>query len=117
MPRDLRLASSDQRSGRPALGASTAHGRVAYGALTDGGQEQILGSSKSQGWTVRDYVTDGQTRDVNPSATGHQLHFTSILPGGTDQKLYSAVVNGVTYSSPAAEVAYYRTRREELRGL
>jgi hypothetical protein len=72
-----------------------------HGALSDGGQEQILGSSKSQAWTVRDYVTDGQTRDVNPSATcdgdgqvhilferifvpnqNHQVYYITAAPEG-----------------------------------
>jgi hypothetical protein len=47
-----------------------------HGALEENGQEQILGSSSAQGWTVRDFVTDGFSRDVNPSATcdDGQLH-------------------------------------------
>jgi len=39
--------------------------------------------------------------------TGCRVWFTSVLPGGDDSKLYTATVNGVTYSSEAAEVAYF----------
>jgi hypothetical protein len=52
-------------------------------------------------------VTDANGFNVNAPATLHTLQFTSVLPGGTDQNLYTAVVNGLTYTSRAAEVAYF----------
>lgn len=40
--------------------------------------------------------------------TGCRMWFTSVLPGGTDDNLYSAIVNGNTVlTSEAAEVAYF----------
>lgn len=35
------------------------------------------------------------------------VQFTSILPGGADQNLYATTVGGITYTSPAAEIAYF----------
>lgn len=40
-------------------------------------------------------------------AINHQLHFTSILPGGSDQNLYTVKTATGTYTSRAAEVAYF----------
>lgn len=40
-------------------------------------------------------------------AVNHQLHFTSVLPGGQSDKVYSATIAGTTYTSPAAEIAYF----------
>jgi prepilin-type N-terminal cleavage/methylation domain-containing protein len=39
------------------------------------------------------------------TATNHALHFTAIHPGGVDQ--FSALVNNFTYTSRAAEIAYF----------
>jgi prepilin-type N-terminal cleavage/methylation domain-containing protein len=54
-------------------------------------------------------VFDADNIAVN-IATGHQLQFTSILPGGTDSNQFSAlspVTGGVPYSARAAEIAYF----------
>src|SRR5439155_10663847 len=53
--------------------------------------------------------SEGKDQDglLSYQATNHQLHFTTILPGGTDQNQYSATVAGVTYTSRAAEIAYF----------
>jgi hypothetical protein len=51
-------------------------------------------------------VTDANGFNVNVPAQ-HVLQFTSVLPGGTDQNLYTTVLNGVTYTSRAAEIAYF----------
>jgi hypothetical protein len=64
-----------------------------HGALEEGGQEQILGSSSTQNWTVRDIVTDGLTRDVNPSVTcddDGQLHilFERIFVANQNHQVY-----------------------------
>lgn len=40
-------------------------------------------------------------------AENHHLHFTSILPGGNDQNLYTVKGANGAYSSRAAEVAYF----------
>ena len=40
-------------------------------------------------------------------ATNHQLHFTSILPGGTEQDMYVANGTNDTLFSRAAEVCYF----------
>lgn len=39
------------------------------------------------------------------TATNHALHFTAIHPGGMDQ--FSAMVNNTSYTSRAAEIAYF----------
>jgi hypothetical protein len=63
-----------------------------HGALSEGGQEQILGSNSTQNWAVRDFVTDGQTRDVNPSVTcdDGQLHilFERIFVANQNHQVY-----------------------------
>ena len=44
------------------------------------------------------------------TATTCALHFTSVLPA-TERNLYTAkVANGVTYTSRAAEIAYFLRR-------
>jgi hypothetical protein len=40
-------------------------------------------------------------------AENHQLHFTSVLPGGSDQNLFTVRTAAGTFSSPAAEIAYF----------
>jgi type II secretory pathway pseudopilin PulG len=59
-------------------------------------------------------VTDDQgIQSTRADATnGHLLHFTSILPGGSDENLFSATVSPpvgqpMFYTSPAAEIAYF----------
>lgn len=63
-----------------------------HGALSEGGQEQILGSTSAHNWAVRDFVTDGQTRDVNPSVTcdDGQLHilFERIFVANQNHQVY-----------------------------
>jgi hypothetical protein len=39
------------------------------------------------------------------TATNHALHFTAVHPGGLDQ--FSAMVNNTSYTSRAAEIAYF----------
>lgn len=41
------------------------------------------------------------------TATNHLLHFTSILPGTSDDELFTATVGGGIYRSRAAEIAYF----------
>jgi type II secretory pathway component PulJ len=52
---------------------------------------------------------EGRDQDnlLSTRATDHYLHFTSVLPGGTEQNLYTANVGDVVYTSPAAELAYF----------
>jgi prepilin-type N-terminal cleavage/methylation domain-containing protein len=52
-------------------------------------------------------TTDAQGFTINAPATGHQLHFTAVLTGGTDANQFSALSGGATYTSRAAEVAYF----------
>src|SRR5581483_5233059 len=45
---------------------------------------------------------------INTAAPlNHVLHFTAILPGGSDQSQFSALVGGNAYTSRAAEIAYF----------
>lgn len=66
-------------------------------------------------------VYEGTDQDGNDAsrATAHLMHFTSVLPGGIDQNVYSATVAGVVpvtptnprgealFTSPAAEIALF----------
>lgn len=45
--------------------------------------------------------------NITAPATNHVLHFTSIMPLGTDVSSFTATVGGTTYSSQAAEIAYF----------
>lgn len=52
--------------------------------------------------------TDGEGFGIHWPAKNHALHFTSVMRGGIDQNLFTVIANnGVTYTSPAAEIAYY----------
>jgi type II secretory pathway pseudopilin PulG len=52
-------------------------------------------------------MADAQNFNVNRPATNHQLHFTTILPGGTEQNSFMIGSGGSMYGSPAAEIAYF----------
>jgi hypothetical protein len=52
-------------------------------------------------------TTDAQGFTINAPAAGHQLHFTAVLTGGTDANQFSALSGGATYTSRAAEIAYF----------
>jgi prepilin-type N-terminal cleavage/methylation domain-containing protein len=47
---------------------------------------------------------------------GHYLHFTSVLPGGRDGDFYTAAVGGNTFTSPAAELAYFLVPQQSIPG-
>jgi prepilin-type N-terminal cleavage/methylation domain-containing protein len=49
---------------------------------------------------------DNESFYIN-TAANHALHFTAILPGGSDQNQFSALVGGNAYVSRAAEIAYF----------
>jgi hypothetical protein len=68
---------------------------VATPALVEGTDADGLLSTRAAGW------------DATARTGGHYLHFTSILPGGTDQNLYSTTVAGKQISSPAAELGFF----------
>lgn len=41
------------------------------------------------------------------TATNHSLQFTNVLPGLLEKDNYTAIVAGQTFTSPAAEIAYF----------
>lgn len=67
------------------------------GSLASSGYQEQLGPLPLQ-------AADREGHFIN-TATNHALHFTAIHPGGLDQ--FSALVNNYTYTSRAAEIAYF----------
>ena len=84
----------------------------------------LTGTSAPRGGFFRIYspasTPEGVDADnlVSYRAENHQLHFTSVLPGGKDEELYFATITrtlpgppptitAVAYSSQAAEIAYF----------
>ncbi|MBA4189712.1 MAG: hypothetical protein C0467_17135 [Planctomycetaceae bacterium] len=51
--------------------------------------------------------SDAQGFKINAPAVNHQLHFTSVLPSASNASSFTVNSGGTTYSSQAAEIAYF----------